>query len=118
MTTPIVAKKQYKRIYVAKLTQTGTAAPVAKVLENTLGGDVTWVRVSTGLFEGTISPYIGNIDSLVPTIQDYSPLRQLKTEEKAGADNVVSIKQTGNIAPYAVGDDFTGTIQIIMYTNE
>lgn len=44
----------YKQ-YVALLTQTGTAAPVATVLSNTLGGTVVWARTSTGLYTATLS---------------------------------------------------------------
>jgi hypothetical protein len=40
--------------YVATITQTGTDAPVATVLENTLsGGAVVWTRQGEGVFEGT-----------------------------------------------------------------
>ena len=42
------------RVYTAVLTQTGTDAPVATVLENTLGGDVVWSYDSTGEYFGTL----------------------------------------------------------------
>lgn len=42
------------KIYTALLTQTGTDAPVATVLENTLG-TVTWGREDAGLYYGTFS---------------------------------------------------------------
>jgi len=38
--------------YVALLTQTGSTAPVATVLENTLGSSITWNRQSTGIYYG------------------------------------------------------------------
>lgn len=43
------------KVYVATLTQTGTAAPVATILQNTLGGTVTWSRVSAGIYLGTLT---------------------------------------------------------------
>ena len=43
------------KVYTAALTQTGAAAPVPTVLENTTGGVFTWSRVSTGQFRITIS---------------------------------------------------------------
>ena len=46
--------KPYKE-YVALLTQTGTNAPVATVLENTLGGTVVWSRNTFGNYSGTLS---------------------------------------------------------------
>ena len=41
--------------YVALLTQTGTGAPVATVLENTLGVTITWSRIMSGQYFGTAS---------------------------------------------------------------
>lgn len=40
--------------YVALLTQTGTNAPVATVLKNTLGGTVVWTRNAIGDYRGTL----------------------------------------------------------------
>jgi hypothetical protein len=42
-------------VYVAVLNQTGTNAPVATVLQNTLGGTVVWSRDSEGNYFGTLS---------------------------------------------------------------
>ena len=41
--------------YTASLIQTGTAAPVATVLQNTTGGTFTWSRTSAGQYKATIS---------------------------------------------------------------
>lgn len=43
------------RVYTALLTQSGTAAPVATVLENTLGGTVVWSRNDVGTYVATLS---------------------------------------------------------------
>ena len=43
------------KVYTALLTQTGTDAPVATVLENTLGGEVVWTRDDIGLYTGTLA---------------------------------------------------------------
>jgi hypothetical protein len=43
------------KVYTALLTQSGTSAPVATVLDNTLGGTVVWTRSSTGIYIGTLS---------------------------------------------------------------
>lgn len=48
------ALKGYK-VYVALLSQTDEAAPVATVLENTLTAPVVWTRASAGVYEGTIT---------------------------------------------------------------
>jgi hypothetical protein len=42
-------------VYSALLTQTGTNAPVATVLENTLGGTVVWSYVSAGTYRATLA---------------------------------------------------------------
>lgn len=42
------------KVYTALLTQSGTNAPVATVLENTLNGNVTFSFISTGIYEITI----------------------------------------------------------------
>jgi lysophospholipase L1-like esterase len=47
------AVKPYK-VYTALLSQTGTSAPTATVLENTLGGTVVWTRNITGNYTGTL----------------------------------------------------------------
>lgn len=43
------------KVYTALLSQTGTDAPVATVLENTLGGEVVWTRPSAGAYYGTLA---------------------------------------------------------------
>ena len=42
-------------VYTALITQAGTAAPVATVLQNTTGGTIVWTRNSTGRYVATIS---------------------------------------------------------------
>jgi hypothetical protein len=54
------AARPYK-VYTALLSQTGTNAPVATVLENTLGGTVVWSRVDTGMYLATLTgAFTGN----------------------------------------------------------
>ena len=49
--TPILPYK----VYTAFLSQTGTSAPIATVLENTLGGTVVWTRTGVGQYLATCS---------------------------------------------------------------
>jgi len=42
------------KVYRALLTQSGTDAPVATVLENTLGGTVVWTYSDTGIYTATL----------------------------------------------------------------
>lgn len=41
--------------YVATLTQTGTAAPTATVLENQLAAAIVWARTGVGVYTGTLT---------------------------------------------------------------
>ena len=43
------------KVYTASLLQSGTNAPVATVLENTLGGTVVWTRNAAGQYQGTLN---------------------------------------------------------------
>jgi hypothetical protein len=43
------------KVYTALLTQTGTNAPVATVLQNTLGDDIIWSYSGTGSYLGTLA---------------------------------------------------------------
>ena len=54
-TTAFVQGIRPYKVYTALLTQTGTSAPVATVLENTLGGTVTWSRTVPGGYFATLS---------------------------------------------------------------
>lgn len=54
--------------YVALLTQTGTNAPVATVLENTLGGTVVWSYQSPGSYRATLSNAFA-LNKTLPTKQ-------------------------------------------------
>ncbi len=42
-------------VYTALLTQTGTDAPVATVLQNTLGGTVVWTYEDFATYQGTLT---------------------------------------------------------------
>jgi len=43
------------KVYRAILTQAGTAAPTATVLENSLGGTVVWTRLGVGSYQGALT---------------------------------------------------------------
>jgi len=54
VTATPVDSRPYK-VYTALISQSGTDAPVATVLENTLGGTVVWSRGFTGNYYGTLN---------------------------------------------------------------
>lgn len=53
MKTYISTPPDNVKVYRALLTQAGPSAPVPTVLENTLGGDVTWGYTDTGKYTAT-----------------------------------------------------------------
>lgn len=51
----VVGYPEGTKMYLALLTQSGTNAPVATVLVNTLGGTVVWGYVDVGVYSATLS---------------------------------------------------------------
>ena len=59
------------KVYVALLTQSGTDAPVATVLENTLGGTIVWSYTDVGVYTGTLaSAFTANKTACFVTINE------------------------------------------------
>tara|TARA_R110002126_G_scaffold159053_1_gene306344 strand:- start:439 stop:1023 length:585 start_codon:yes stop_codon:yes gene_type:complete len=52
---PVVPYELPYKIYVATLTQTGTAVPVVTVLQNTLGGTPIWAKYAAGSYYMTLA---------------------------------------------------------------
>ena len=50
----VQANSRPYKVYTALLTQSGTNAPTATVLENTLGGTVVWSREAAGFYNATL----------------------------------------------------------------
>lgn len=94
--------------YVANLTQTGTGAPVATVLENNLGNNlaaqaIVWTRTSAGLYIGTLA---GKFLVGKTTVRISNPvLANLSTvQAKRASDNTIqidtaatSVSETSNV---------------------
>lgn len=64
------------RSYTALLTQSGTDAPIATVLENTLGSDIIWTYNSPGI-------YFGNLVNSFP--EDKTYVQIVNSNSGAGA---------------------------------
>jgi hypothetical protein len=61
--------------YKALLTQTSTNAPVATVIENTLGGTLVWGRTSAGLYTATLSGVFTENKTIFPGfLAPYMPI--------------------------------------------
>jgi hypothetical protein len=56
------------KVYTASLSQDGTSAPVAVVLENTLGVTLTWSRFGVGNYRLTASSAIFDVNKMMATV--------------------------------------------------
>lgn len=52
-------------VYTALLSQSGTDAPVATVLQNTLGGTLTWSRLSEGVYRADLTAYADDAEKIL-----------------------------------------------------
>jgi len=80
--------------YVAILDQTGTSAPTATVLRNTLGGTVVWSYVSDGAYEATLTgafPTLKTVFSIVNYSSDYQVAAYADGSNNKIILNVVSV---------------------------
>jgi len=84
-------------VYTALLTQNGTDAPVATVLENTLGGTVVWTRFSAGVYRGTLSNIFTS-----QTFFPFSPWSNIGVPITVDADNLITM----SIQRDAISDDY------------
>lgn len=106
LATP-VDSRPYK-VYTAVLTQSGIAAPVATVLENTLGGEVIWTRDGVGVYFGTLEGAFPS-GKCVPYCQ-YSPMNwnaiSFSTERKDDDSVVVNLEELSANLPVDIS--YTG----------
>jgi hypothetical protein len=90
--------------YVTLLSQSGTDAPVATVLENSLGGTVVWSRDASGRYTGTLAGVftanktVGNSGAVAGSGTIY--------DVKRGSDNTVFLSV--NSAALESAQDFEG----------
>jgi hypothetical protein len=62
------------KVYRALLTQSGTAAPTAHVLENSLGGTLVWSYVDVGVYHGTLAGAFPDANKVFsPPLAFFSP---------------------------------------------
>ena len=81
------------KVYIAELSQTGTNAPVANVIENTLGGDIVWSYAYTGAYNGTLAGAFDFVGTFIKN--DYrvakGGLRTVLSQGYVGSPNFVQI---------------------------
>jgi hypothetical protein len=88
------------RKYKALLAQSGTDAPVATVLENSLGGTVVWTRTDAG-------DYLATLSGAFPETKTF--IHNKERSWYGGSSNYFRLNRTGdNTIRLRSGDD-TGT---------
>ena len=100
-------------VYTALLTQTGNAAPVATVLQNTTSGTITWTRTGTGEYTATIANALFTLNKTLVFINNGDGLHQ-----GAGvAPSWISPTTTTiNIDTFSDGALINGAIEIRIYS--
>ena len=103
-------------VYTALITQAGTAAPVATVLQNTTGGTITWTRSSTGRYVATLSgkTYVANKTAVIVTSGGNSDMILRPVVTSTTAIDCYNIDSSDN----AVSDTIaaTTTVEIRIYS--
>lgn len=86
-------------VYTALLTQTGTDAPVATVLENTLGGTVVWARSSAGEYSGTLNGAFPENKTWCGITNGYSDADYITHMGRSDDDSVFVYVENDSFAP-------------------
>jgi len=102
------------KVYRALLTQSGTNAPVATVLENTLGGTLVWSYIVTGRYEATLAGAFPS-SKVFPTITNINNSRANGMAVRRDSDDVLTV-ETGIIGDANEDDTLSSTpIEILVY---
>ena len=100
-------------VYTALLTQSGTDAPVATVLQNTLGGTVVWSRNTTGDFSATlVGAFTTNKTTVLSSINGDQSAGYVILYETPSEDEVKLYQKDNSFAP---ADQFGCTVEIRVY---
>lgn len=101
------------KVYTALLTQSGTDAPVATVLENTLGGDVVWSYSSIGTYNAVTNGFF----TLNKTIGffNYSLSQGDEIFMTVESIDINTIELINRTSTSSVQDVFSGQIEIRVY---
>lgn len=112
------------KVYRALLSQSGTNAPTAVVLENTLGGTLVWTRSNAGKYVGTLAGAfpinkcsIGNGDGSSGVIMYTDIINQYILMLSRLSDNTIELKQFNSYFLAATTDGIASAIpvEIIVY---
>ena len=101
----VLANSRPYKVYTALVSQTGTNAPTATALENTLGGSVAWSRVGSGVYLGELTgAFVNNKTWSSVSIGGYL----------GGGANSVALKRFDNNSVMLITNKDTLTIDNIL----
>lgn len=106
------------RTYAAILNQSGTDAPVATVLHNTLDGEIVWTRTGAGAYVGTLTgQFPVNKMTIIANILNIPPNKKISSGINNSPDSVL-LYQTGAASPYTAQDNMVNAwVEIKVYNN-
>jgi len=107
----IAAAKPYTT-YVANLSQSGTAAPAAEILENSMG-TITWARTGVGIYEGTLGTPASDVVYAWCNIQS-GDAESVFYDCKFTADDTIRVRSAFNGALTDASLDLT-SIELRLY---
>jgi len=104
--------------YVALLNQTGTSAPTATVVENTLGGTLVWTRNSTGNYYATLTGAFPDVNKVIcftgGSISGVLPLEIVRAQH-LNSNTVQIFTQQATDGAFVDGSLVQTTIEIRIY---
>ena len=107
--------KPYK-VYTALLSQSGTSAPTATVLENTLGGTVVWTRSNTGQYVGTLTGAFTDQKTIIFVNRSNPAATAFDTNMAANVININTVGYTTfSNSAYVDGQTNSASIEIRVY---
>jgi len=107
--------KPYK-VYTALLSQTGTSAPTATVLENTLGGTVVWTRSTIGQYVGTLTGAFTDQKTIIFVNRSNPSATAFDTNMAANVININTVGYTTfSNSAYVDGQTNSASIEIRVY---
>ena len=83
-------------VYTALVTQAGTAAPVATVLQNTTGGTIVWSKTGTGAYTATISDSLFTLNKTMVFINGGSATSTANIEWASPTRTTVTLDTTAD----------------------
>jgi len=106
------------KVYTALLTQSGTNAPVAVVLQNTLNGNIVWTRIDKGIYIGTLlNSFINNKTGVIINNTAYASDNQITTVDvlTTSTVNIQTSYTTNGVFGLEDGCMYNNLIEIRVY---